>query len=114
MEKLAGLLGQPRQHGGQVDGQLPEEVQADRADLLEPLCLVRSAEVPGGVLLDELVGPLAGRQHRPHGLGEIAGFVGLGDGLAGRGGLLEQPAVVRVLGRQTGRLGEPRRAAGPG
>ena len=49
-QQLAGLLGQLRQHGGQVDGQLPEQVQADGADVLQPLGLLAAAEVPGGVV----------------------------------------------------------------
>ena len=111
-QQLAGLLGQLRQHGGQVDGQLPEQVQPDGADLLEPLGLFGAAEVPGGVVLDELVGPLAGGQDQPHGPGEIAGLVGRGDGLAVGGGLGEQAAVVGIFGRQARLLGELGRAAG--
>ena len=34
-EQFAGLLGQPRQHRGQVDGQLAEQVQPDRADVVQ-------------------------------------------------------------------------------
>ena len=39
-QQLAGLLGQPRQHGRQVNGQLAEEVQPDRADVLRPCSAV--------------------------------------------------------------------------
>ena len=38
-QQFGRLLGQPRQHGRQVDGQLPEQIQRDRADVLQPLRL---------------------------------------------------------------------------
>ena len=36
-QQLARLLGQSRQHGGQVDGQLAEQIQGDGADVLQLL-----------------------------------------------------------------------------
>ena len=66
VEKLAHLLGHLGQHGGQVNGQLAEEVQPDRADVELPPGLLRTAKVPGGVLVDELVGSIAGSHDDPH------------------------------------------------
>ena len=41
VEQLAGLLGQPRQHRRQVDDDLPEQIEADRADVLQLGCAAR-------------------------------------------------------------------------
>ena len=97
MQEFSDLLGHLRQDRRQVDRQLVEKVQPDGADVLEPLLLTGGlVDRPRGVVLDELVRPLAGRQHQPHGPGEVAGLVGVGDRLAVGGRLGKQPAVVRI------------------
>ncbi len=112
VEKLAHVLGHLGQHGGQINGQLAEEVQPDRADVELPPGLLRAAEVPGGVLVDELVGPIGGGHDDPHRPGEIAGLIGLGNRFAVLGRLGEQPAVVGIGRGQPALSHEIRRAAG--
>ena len=53
-KQLAGLLGQPRQHGGQVDDDLAEQVERHGADVLQLAGLGRVlAQLPRLALFDD-------------------------------------------------------------
>ena len=112
-EQLVGLFNQPGQNGGEINDQLPEEVQGDAADIVQfGFAVGIFLQYPRSGVLDELVGHVGQCHHFPHRRVEVAGLVGLGDPFTrlGRGG--KQPPVVGVGGGQVTPRDELGRAAG--
>ncbi len=68
IQQFAGLFGQFRQHRREINRQLAEQVQRDRADVLQ-LCRARRlfAQGPRGFRIDVLIGPIGQRHDQPHG-----------------------------------------------
>ena len=113
IQQLFRLFRQLGQHRGQVDGQLSEQVQGDRADVLQ---LLRPggvlSQIPGFRRFDVRVGAVRQFHDQPHRPVEITVLVGRRNVAADAGGVGEQAAVVRISRRQTEVLHETRGPAG--
>lgn len=107
LEQMPALLGQAWHDWGEVDGELSEEVESDGANFLESVGFIGIfGEDPRFGVFDEGVGLIGEFHDEAHGFGVVTGVVGLGDGFAGIGGALEEAAIVRVGGGESGLFDE--------
>ena len=106
------MFGQSRQYRRQVDNDLAEQIESDRADILNVRRLGRVfSQLPRLVVLDVRIRLIGQAHDQPHGFAVVGRFVGLANFVAefGTGG--KQAAIVRVFCRQPGRFDKLRAAA---
>ena len=86
---------------------MSEQVDGDRANVLKFLSLVGILfQVPRLCVFNVRVGTIGKFHDQPHGASVVAVFVGFGNRFPLIGCILEQTAIIRVLGRQAGVLHE--------
>ncbi len=101
-QQISGLRCQAGQDRRQVNGQLAEEVQGDRADVLQLSGAVRVlGQLPRLSSLDVRICPVCQLHHQPHGAVVVALFIRLGNFFPFPGGVLEEAFVVRIGGGQS-------------
>ena len=96
-QQFTRLFGQFGQNRCQVNHDLPEQVDRDRANILKLLSFLWVFfQCPRSRIFDEWVGSIRQLHDQPHRFVVVACFVSFGDGVARGGPLLEQTTIIGV------------------